>query len=87
MILLKTAVQELGGTVQAEAEGYLAITFATAVFGFVDDVEVRVDSLQNLVHIRSASRTGYSDLGVNRTRVEALRAVLTPGESYRSEQR
>jgi len=46
------------------------------VFRFVDDVEFHVDETAKLIHVRSASRVGHSDLGVNRRRVEAIRAHL-----------
>lgn len=46
------------------------------VFRFVDDIDAILDSEARLIHIRSASRVGYSDLGVNRKRVEALRLAL-----------
>jgi uncharacterized protein (DUF1499 family) len=41
-----------------------------------DDVELLLDPGAGLVHVRSGSRIGYSDLGKNRARVEELRAVL-----------
>ncbi len=40
--------------------------------GYVDDLEILVDQDAGKIHVRSASRTGYSDLGVNRRRVAAL---------------
>ena len=46
------------------------------VFQFVDDINVILDTDTNLIHIRSASRTGHSDFGVNRKRIEALRLQL-----------
>lgn len=46
------------------------------VFRFVDDINAVLDSDAKLIHIRSASRVGYSDLGVNRKRIEALRQQL-----------
>jgi uncharacterized protein (DUF1499 family) len=46
------------------------------VFGFVDDINAILDPETNLIHIRSASRTGHSDFGVNRKRIEALRSQL-----------
>lgn len=58
-----------------EADGYLHATFQTAFFRFKDDVQIEVDGDQ--LHIRSASRVGYGDLGVNRKRVEALRKALS----------
>ena len=56
-----------------ETENYLYAEARTAFFGFVDDVEFALDENENLIHIRSASRTGHSDLGVNRRRVEKIR--------------
>ncbi len=53
---------------------YLHYVCTTRLFRFKDDVEFEVDG--DLVHVRSASRLGYGDLGVNRKRVEALRAAL-----------
>lgn len=46
------------------------------LFGFVDDVHLALDADAKLVHVRSASRTGYWDLGVNRKRIERLRERL-----------
>ena len=68
------AVGDLGGTVTQINETYVSATFKSKVFGFVDDVEFRKGD--EAVHVRSASRVGYSDRGVNRARVEALRAKL-----------
>jgi len=56
-----------------EREDYLAFEFRSAIFRFVDDVEFLVRPGQNQIQVRSASRTGHSDLGVNRRRVEAIR--------------
>jgi uncharacterized protein (DUF1499 family) len=52
---------------------YIHATFKSALFGFVDDVEFLFDDLKKIIHVRSASRTGYFDLGVNRKRVEEIR--------------
>lgn len=56
--------------------GYLHATCKSRVFGFVDDLELLRDAATDRVAIRSAARTGYSDLGVNRKRVEKLRKLL-----------
>lgn len=53
---------------------YLHVEFRSAVFRFVDDVEFLVDESAGLIQVRSASRVGFSDLGVNRRRIEAIRA-------------
>ena len=71
---LKTAVQDIGGRVEEESDTYLRATFRSRVFRFVDDLECRLDAENRVIHGRSASRVGYSDLGVNRKRVERLRA-------------
>jgi len=54
-------------------DNYLHAEFRSALFRFVDDVEVYIDEDEGAIHFRSASRTGYSDFGVNRKRVEALK--------------
>jgi uncharacterized protein (DUF1499 family) len=46
------------------------------IFRFVDDLELHLSPSNGIVHIRSVSRIGYSDLGVNRRRVENLRKKL-----------
>jgi len=70
---LKAIIREMGGSIQAEKTGYLAATFTSSIFGFVDDLELRIDTGQNTIHLRSASRVGHGDLGVNRKRVELLK--------------
>jgi uncharacterized protein (DUF1499 family) len=59
-----------------EAPGYVHVTFTSAVFRFVDDVELEVDEKALVVNVRSASRVGRSDFGVNRKRIEAIRERL-----------
>jgi uncharacterized protein (DUF1499 family) len=59
-----------------ERDGYLRAEFATKLIGFVDDVEFLLDAPARVIHVRSASRLGYRDFGVNRTRIEALRTRL-----------
>lgn len=55
---------------------YLHFTFTSLIFRFVDDVEFYLDSDKKLVHVRSASRVGYSDFGVNRKRIEKIRQLM-----------
>ncbi len=45
----------------------------SGLFRFIDDIELRFDDAAGQIQVRSGSRVGYSDLGVNRKRVEALR--------------
>jgi uncharacterized protein (DUF1499 family) len=53
--------------------------FTSRLLRFVDDVDCVVDERAGVIHIRSASRVGYSDLGVNRKRVEEIRAAFAHG--------
>jgi len=73
---LKETIREMGGKIEEEHEGYLWATFTSRVFRFVDDVEFRMVSTDGMIHLRSGSRVGYSDLGVNRRRVEKLRTLF-----------
>lgn len=75
-IMLKQVMLEQGGDIQEETADYMHIIFSTAVFHFVDDVELRFDKENKLIHLRSASRIGRSDFGVNRKRIEALKKAL-----------
>jgi uncharacterized protein (DUF1499 family) len=59
-----------------ESSNYLYAEFTSALMGYVDDVEFYVDDAAKVIHVRSASRLGQSDLGVNRKRVEEIRAKL-----------
>ena len=59
--------------------GYARYECCTQLFRFADDVELLLDEPAGVIHIRSASRVGYSDMGVNRKRVEALRALYERG--------
>ncbi len=52
---------------------YIRAEFRSRWFGFVDDVEFLVDQSRRLIHVRSASRLGYGDFGVNRRRIEHIR--------------
>ncbi len=60
----------------AEKPGYLYAEFTSRLMGYVDDVEFLLEDKAALIHVRSASRLGQSDFGVNRKRVEAIRAAL-----------
>lgn len=70
--LAKSIIQAMGGQIQTENSHFLSATFTSRVFRFVDDVELRQDSSSQQLHIRSASRTGYSDFGVNKKRVNTF---------------
>lgn len=60
-----------------QSDAYLHAECRSALFGFVDDLELQLRTGDRLVAVRSASRLGYYDFGVNRRRIEHLRAILT----------
>ncbi len=62
----------------AESQGYVRVEAASRWFGFVDDLEFYLDCAARVMHVRSAARLGYSDFGVNRKRIETIRAQFTP---------
>ncbi len=64
----------------AERPGYLHAEFSSRVLGFVDDVEFQLDTGARNIHVRSASRLGRGDFGVNRARIQAIRARLAAAE-------
>ena len=75
---LKTVLLQQSRTrIVAERDGYIHAEFRSLVLRFVDDVEFVLRAEQMAIDVRSASRTGYSDLGVNRRRVERLRKRFT----------
>jgi uncharacterized protein (DUF1499 family) len=57
-----------------QTEDYLYAEFTSQWMGFVDDVEFYLPDTPGVIHVRSASRLGESDLGVNRQRVETIRS-------------
>ena len=59
-----------------EEDGYAHIVFTTMIFRWKDDLKLELDPAAGVIHVRSASRVGHSDLGANRKRVEALRAAF-----------
>lgn len=74
---LKAAIATLPRTkLVDEDESYLHYEFTSLLLRFVDDVEFLFDETTKTVHFRSASRTGYSDLGVNRKRMEQVRSLV-----------
>lgn len=76
---LKDVIRSLPRTkLVEEDESYLHYEFTSLLMRFVDDVEFLFDDEAKTIHFRSASRTGYGDLGVNRKRMEQMRALVEP---------
>ncbi|WP_170302413.1 DUF1499 domain-containing protein [Desulfosarcina widdelii] len=83
-VLVQILAEQPRTTIVEKREDYLHVEFRSRIFRFVDDVEFYFPADQPLVHVRSASRLGYSDMGVNRKRVEALRANFSEALKKRS---
>jgi len=74
---LRRAVESMTrATVIREEGNYLYAEYKSALMGYVDDVELLLDEKARLVHVRSASRLGRRDFGVNRGRIEELRTLI-----------
>jgi uncharacterized protein (DUF1499 family) len=59
-----------------QTDNYIRTESASALFGFIDDVEFYFPDDEKVIHLRSASRLGESDLGVNRRRLEQIRLAM-----------
>jgi len=72
--LIRKAIDATGGEIISQDDVYLRAHYTTDILRFTDDLEVRQDTTQRVLHLRSASRVGHSDLGANRQRVQAIQA-------------
>ncbi|NND00796.1 MAG: DUF1499 domain-containing protein [Gammaproteobacteria bacterium] len=69
------SLRQMGGnTIKSQTDSYIHAVFTSAIMRFKDDVEFYIDEQASLVHFRSASRVGHSDLGANRRRYKAFKA-------------
>ena len=74
---LKTVFEKERGWIWVtETQDYWHLEFRTRWMAYVDDVEFLFDDQTGIIHVRSASRLGYSDMGANRARIEGLREKL-----------
>lgn len=64
-----------------ERPNYFRAEYTTALLRFVDDVDFLIEPDGGKIHIRSASRVGYSDLGANRKRVERIRQAFDSAQA------
>ena len=74
--LVDIAAAMPGARVVTARADYAHLEFATPLMGFVDDVELAVDTTGGVIQVRSASRVGTSDFGVNRKRIDDLRRAF-----------
>jgi len=70
------AVKSTGGSISTNQDNYIAATYTSSLFKYVDDFELRIDNKNKLIHIRSASRVGHSDMGANLKRIENFKATF-----------
>lgn len=81
--VLVNIIRDMGGDLLTVNDDYVAATFSSPRFGFVDDLELRLDAVNHTIHLRSGSRVGYSDGGINKKRIVLLKQRLRqPQTSY-----
>ncbi|MEO1855965.1 MAG: DUF1499 domain-containing protein [Rubritalea sp.] len=73
---LKDAVESLSGRFIVTEQDYIHAVFRTPLLGFEEDFEARYDREAKCIHLRSASRVGYADMGSNAKRVESLKRLV-----------
>ena len=73
-VLQQVVVSQDRATIVDQSDEYLRLQFKSRIFRFVDDVEFYFPRNESLIHVRSASRVGHSDMGVNRKRIERIRS-------------
>ncbi len=77
MAKITTLLQAMPRTVLVqEDDNYIYAQCTTQLLKFTDDVEFSLDKSAKVIHVRSASRMGQKDFGVNRARIEQLRSAL-----------
>ncbi len=73
-VLLQTLHGAGSASVKHAGTHFIHATFTSRLFGFVDDVTFIIHPQQGIIDVKSSSRIGYYDFGVNRSRVKRLRA-------------
>jgi uncharacterized protein (DUF1499 family) len=80
--LLAALEEHANSKIKKVSHYYVHAEFTSKFFGFVDDVEFCMNDHLKIIHVKSASRKGYFDFGVNRRRIERIRrefrARITP---------
>ncbi|WP_137169295.1 DUF1499 domain-containing protein [Marinomonas sp. FW-1] len=76
-LAIESYLLEQGNTrIVTSALGYVHFEVESSLVGYIDDVEVYLPDADSAIHVRSASRVGYSDFGVNRDRVRQIKELL-----------
>ena len=73
---IENAITDTGGIISNQQADYISATFTSSIFRYVDDFEIRIDNEKKLIHIRSASRVGHSDMGANLKRIDKFKQAL-----------
>ncbi|MFW2440126.1 MAG: DUF1499 domain-containing protein [Arenicellales bacterium] len=73
---LQQSIEESGGVITRVDKTHLQASYTTRIFRFVDDMEFRLVADEKKIHVRSGSRVGKSDLGINRKNVEKVRQLF-----------
>jgi len=71
-------------TIETSSDNYIHAVYTSRVMRYRDDVEFRLRRDENEIAVRSASRVGYGDMGVNRSRIEKIREALSKQDLARS---
>lgn len=79
---IERTIVKTGGTIISSKENYLAATYTSQIFRYVDDFEVRVDHKEQTIHMRSASRVGRSDFDANLKRIIRFKNELVTQSLY-----
>lgn len=66
--------------IMKDEPGYMDVYFRSRIFKFVDEAEFSFDEQNNLMHFRSGAHTGYSDFGVNRSRMRSIIEAFNAGK-------
>ena len=74
---IQDAIKKTGGIILNVQGDYIAASYISKIFRYFDDFEVRIDRKSKLIHLRSASRVGHSDMGANLKRIKNVKKKLT----------
>lgn len=74
---LQQVIRAQGGNIRNQTDDYLWATFKSSFFGFIDDLEARMDDENQAIQLRSASRVGYYDFNVNANRINKIKQKIS----------
>lgn len=74
--MIAVLMQQKNCRIVVNRPDYLHAEYSSETLGFIDDVEFHLSAPEQVIHVRSASRLGFSDFGVNRARVNDLREAF-----------